>query len=319
MNDALIKVFKNLSNYEKFVGRVFPAKAYTNAVNTLANLDFEVTSSEQVKDLPGFGEGILKKIDAYLKEGTFKRYEEYLTSDLAKFQELAEIKGIGFNKAKALFDSGITSVKQLKDIVSELAVGDMIGVSGIRYINSIKLGLEFEAHTEKTRMSVYEHDEIANPILSDLKQNPNIIVDAVGSRRRWDGEDPNYTIGDIDIIIGIDLNENNKDFYKSLTKYLDEILMSGETKVSGIKNKRQIDFRIVDISNYGSLLLHATGPAGFNVRLRQVAIDQNFILNEYGLFDRDSKQLIASKTEDDIFAALGMTFIPPSERMEFKY
>lgn len=318
MNDALIKVFKNLSNYEKFVGRIFPAKAYTNAVNTLANLDFEVTSSEQVKDLPGFGDGILKKIDSYLKEGTFKRYEEYLASDLAKFQELAEIKGIGLNKAKALFDSGITSVKQLKDVVSELTVGDMIGSSGIRYINSIKLGLEFEAHTEKTRMSVSEHDEIANPILQDLKQNPNIIVDAVGSRRRWDGEDPNYTIGDIDIIIGIDLN-NNKDFYKSLTKYLDEILMSGETKVSGIKNKRQIDFRIVDISNYGSLLLHATGPAGFNVRLRQVAIDQDFILNEYGLFDRDTKQLIASKTEDEIFAALGMTFIPPSERMEFKY
>lgn len=318
MNDALIKVFKNLSNYEKFVGRVFPAKAYTNAVNTLANLDFEVTSSEQVKDLPGFGDGILKKIDAYLSEGTFKRYEEYLSSDLAKFQELAEIKGIGLNKAKALFDSGITSVKQLKDIVQNLTVGDMIGSSGIRYINSIKLGLEFEAHTDKNRMSVIEHDEIANPILEDLRKIPNIIVDAVGSRRRWDGKDSKYTIGDIDVIIGIDLNEN-KEFYKSLTKYLDEILMSGETKVSGIKNKRQIDFRIVDISNYGSLLLHATGPAGFNVRLRQVAIDQNFILNEYGLFDRDSKQLIASKTEDDIFAALGMTFIPPSERMEFKY
>lgn len=318
MNEALIKVFKNLSNYETYVGRGFPAKAYANAANTLSKLDFEVTSSEQVKDLPGFGDGILKKIDSYLTEGTFKRYEEYLSSDLAKFQELAEIKGIGLHKAMALFKSGITSVKQLKDIVQNLSVGDMIGSSGIRYINSIKLGLEFEAHTDKNRMSVIEHDEIANPILEDLRKNSHILVDAVGSRRRWNGIDEKYTIGDIDIIIGIDLN-NNEEFYKSLTKYLDDILMSGETKVSGIKNKRQIDFRIVDISHYGSLLLHATGPAGFNVRMRKVAIDQNFILNEYGLFDRDTTQLIASKTENDIFAALGMTYIPPSERMEFKY
>lgn len=318
MNEQLIKIFKNLSLYEASIGRTFPSKAYTNAVNTLKNLDFEVTDAKQVAGFPGFGSGILKKIEEYLANGTFKRYEEYLSSDLAKFQELAEIKGIGLNKAKALFDSGITSVKQLKDIVQNLSVGDIIGSSGIRYINSIKLGLEFEAHTDKNRMSVIEHDEIANPILEDLRKIPNIIVDAVGSRRRWDGKDSKYTIGDIDIIIGIDLN-NNKEFYKSLTKYLDEILMSGETKVSGIKNKRQIDFRIVDMSHYGSLLLHATGPAGFNVRMRQVAIDQNFILNEYGLFDRSSKELVASKTENDIFAALGMAYIPPEERMEFKY
>lgn len=317
MNEQLIKIFKNLSLYEASIGRTFPSKAYTNAVNTLKNLDFEVTDAKQVAGFPGFGSGILKKIEEYLANGTFKRYEEYLQSDLAKYHELAEIKGIGLNKAKALFNAGITSLQHLKSLVKDLEVGDMIGSSGIRYINSIKVGLEFEAHTDKTRMTVLEHDEIANPILEDLKKNTNILVDAVGSRRRWDGKDQNYTIGDIDIIIGID-TKDIANFYMTLHKYLDEIIMSGETKVSGIKNKRQIDFRIVDKSTYGALLLHATGPAAFNVRLRQVAIEQNLMLNEYGLFNRDTKKLIAS-TEEEILAAMGLEFIPPCERMEFKY
>lgn len=317
MNESLIKIFKNLSLYESSIGRVFPSKAYNNAVNTLKNLDFEVTDVKQVTGLPGFGSGILKKIEEYLANGTFKRYEEYLQSDLAKYHELAEIKGIGLNKAKALFNSGISSIQHLKSFVKDLEVGDMIGNSGVKYINSIKLGLEFEAHTDKTRMSVFEHDEIANPILEDLRKNSHILVDAVGSRRRWNGIDEKYTIGDIDIIIGIDL-VNNKNFFLNLHQYLDEIIMSGETKVSGIKNKRQIDFRIVDKSTYGALLLHATGPAGFNVRLRQVAIDKNMTLNEYGLFNRDTKELI-SASENGIFEALNLDFIPPCERMEFKY
>lgn len=317
MNDKLIKIFSDLSLYEESLKRLFPAKAYKNAITVLKNLSFEVTDIEQLKPLKGFGKGLLEKVDSYLKTGTFKRYEEYLASDFAKIIELSKIKGIGPNKAQELAKVGIHTIDELKDIVKDLNVDDMIGSSTIKYTQAIKVGLEFEAHTEKTRMSVQEHDEIAIPIINDLKQKfNNIKVSFAGSRRRWNGINYDYTIGDIDIIIGVPQNVL-QDFYKNLGKYLDEIVMEGSKKVSGVKNARQIDFRIVDINDYESLLFHATGPMNWNIMMRKIAISKNMILNEYGLFNRDTKELIAN-TEETIMANLVDQFYPPSERTLIK-
>ena len=167
----------------------------------------------------------------------------------------------------------------MKEAVKDLNVGDMIGSSSVKYINSIKIGLQFEAHTEKNRMTVKEHDEIADPIVVDLLRKYDVMASYAGSRRRWNETDQNYTIGDIDIIIGVNEGEE-KTFYRNLPKYLDEVVMEGERKVSGIKNGRQIDFRIVTKNHYGALLLHATGPMNWNIKLRKIAISKNMILNE---------------------------------------
>lgn len=318
MNDKLIKMFSDLSLYEESLKRVFPAKAYKNAIIVLKNLSFEVTDIEQLKPFKGFGKGLLEKVDSYLKTGTFKRYEEYLASDFAKIIELSKIKGIGPNKAQELAKVGIHTIDELKAIVKDLNVDDMIGSSTIKYTQAIKVGLEFEAHTEKTRMSVPEHDAIAKPIIYDIRNKfPQVKVSFAGSRRRWSGFNMDYTIGDIDIIIGVQ-KDDLKDFYKNLVGYLDEVVMEGSKKVSGIKNARQIDFRIVDIDCYESLLFHATGPMKWNIGMRKIAISKNLMLNEYGLFDRETKTHITS-SEKEIMKTLIGKFIPPCERELYKF
>lgn len=318
MNDKLIKMFSDLSLYEESLKRVFPAKAYKNAITVLKNLSFEVTDIEQLKPFKGFGKGLLEKVDSYLKTGTFKRYEEYLASDFAKIIELSKIKGIGPNKAQELAKVGIHTIDELKAIVKDLNVDDMIGSSTIKYTQAIKVGLEFEAHTEKTRMSVPEHDAIAKPIIYDIRNKfPQVKVSFAGSRRRWSGFNMDYTIGDIDIIIGVQ-KDDLKDFYKNLVGYLDEVVMEGSKKVSGVKNARQIDFRIVDIDCYESLLFHATGPMKWNIGMRKIAISKNLMLNEYGLFDRETKTHITS-SEEEIMKTLIGKFIPPCERELYKF
>ena len=188
MNDKLIKMFSELSLYEESLKRVFPAKAYKNAITILKNLPVEVTNVEQIKPFKGFGKGLIEKVESYLKTGTFKRYEEYLNSDFAKIVELSKIKGIGVNKAQELAKIGIHSIDELKAIVKDLNVDDMIGSSTVKYTQAIKVGLEFEAHTEKTRMSVPEHDAIAKPIIYDIRNKfPQVKVSFAGSRRRWNG------------------------------------------------------------------------------------------------------------------------------------
>ena len=318
MNDKLIKMFSDLSLYEESLKRVFPAKAYKNAITILKNLSFEVTDIEQLKPFKGFGKGLLEKVDSYLKTGTFNKYEEYLASDFAKIIELSKIKGIGPNKAQELAKIGIHTIDELKDIVKDLNVDDMIGSSTIKYTQAIKVGLEFEAHTEKTRMSVPEHDAIAKPIIYDIRNKfPQVKVSFAGSRRRWSGFNMDYTIGDIDIIIGVQ-KDDLKDFYKNLVGYLDEVVMEGSKKVSGVKNARQIDFRIVDIDCYESLLFHATGPMKWNIAMRKIAISKNLMLNEYGLFDRETKTHITSN-EGEIMKTLIGKYIAPCERELYKF
>ena len=314
-NDKLIKMFKDLSLYEESLKRHFPSKAYLNAISTIKKLPFDITDVEQVKGLSGFGKGLIEKVDSFLKTGSFPRYEEFKKSEFGKLAEMSSIKGIGVNKAKELAKAGIKSLKELKEAVKDLNVGDMIGSSSVKYINSIKVGLQFEAHTDKTRMTIAEHDEIADPIIVDLLRKYDVIASFAGSRRRWNGTDQNYTVGDIDIIIGVP-EEEEKTFYKNLSKYLDEVVMEGERKVSGIKNGRQIDFRIVTKNHYGALLLHATGPMNWNIKLRKIAISKNMILNEYGLFKRDTRELVAD-TEEDIIIELMGCYIPAKNRDRF--
>lgn len=314
-NDKLIKMFKDLSLYEESLKRHFPSKAYLNAIASIKKLGFDITDVKQVEGVPGFGKGLIEKVDVFLKTGTFPRYEEFKKSDFGKLAEMSSIKGIGVNKAKELAKAGIESLEGLKEAVKNLNVGDMIGSSTVKYINSIKVGLQFEAHTDKNRMTVKEHDEIADPIIVDLFRNYDVMASFAGSRRRWNGTDQNYTIGDIDIIIGVPEGEE-KTFYKNLPKYLDEVVMEGERKVSGIKNGRQIDFRIVTKNHYGALLLHATGPMNWNIKLRKIAISKNMILNEYGLFRRDSRELVADTEENIVYELMGR-YIPAKDRDKF--
>lgn len=316
MNERFIKIFSDLAFYEDFVKRPFPAKAYRNAIQIFKELDFEVDDANQIKDLSGIGVGIYKKVKAYLESGSFSRYEEFKNSDAFKCMEMAEIKGIGTNKAKKFFESGIHSLDELKELVKDLKVGSPIGNSGINFTNGIKVGLAYEAHTDKTRMSVEEHDRVANPLINEIKKINGINeVLAVGSRRRFDGSD-NYTIGDIDIIVGCEHNSAIEQAINVCASLLDEITMNGKTKISGIKSSRQVDFRFVE-GIPGALKLHATGPMSFNIACRKIAIKNGWTLNEYGLFKTNTKELIEKDSEEKILDMLGIGWIDPKDRKNF--
>ena len=323
MNEGLIKVLNDMAAYEDFNGRVFPAKAYRNAIKTIQGLDFVVDEAEQVKGLPGIGSGIYKKIESYLATGTFPRYEEFKASDASKIKELAGIKGIGMQKAKKLFAAGIDSVETLKKVTKDMKAGDKIynpenpSAEPVTFTKAMKIGVEYEAHTDKTRMPIDVHNGIVEPLLAQLREIPGVVeVSATGSARRYDGSD-GYTVGDADLIVGISSPNAIKQIQAVMSLALDEVTMSGDTKISGIKARRQVDVRIVDEKDYGSLLLHSTGPMSFNVQCRKIAIKNGWKLNEYGLFDAQTGETIA-KGEREILQKLGIGWIDPQKRKDFQ-
>lgn len=321
MNERFIKIFSNLAFYEDFIGRKFPAKAYQKAVQIFKDLNFEIDNANQIKGIPGIGDGILKKVDSYLTSGTFSKYEEFLKSPAKDCMDIASIKGFGVNKAKRLFDAGFKTLESLKEKTKTLAIGQPL-IDGMNFTKAMKIGLDYEAHTNKNRMTVEEHDEVANPLLEELNKCTDVeISEAAGSRRRYDGSS-DYTIGDIDIIIKLTNSNSEKEIVEKTKNVrniceclLDEVAMSGNTKISGIKNSRQVDFRIVS-RGYEALRLHATGPMNWNIKCRKIAISKGWILNEYGLFETSSGLLVSEK-EKEILDKLEIGWVEPKNRKDF--
>lgn len=322
MNERLVKILNDMALFEDYNGRTWPAKAYRNAIKSIQSLDFEVDEAEQVKTLPGIGSGIYKKIDSFLKTGTFPRYEDFKSSSVAKIKELSEVKGIGMQKAKTLASYGIGSLEQLKTVCRDLKPGDKIynpsnPSESMTFTKAMKIGMDYEAHTDKTRMPIEVHDKVVEPILAELKEIPGVVeASATGSARRYDGS-KGYTVGDADLIIGISDTSAVKQIQAAAVDLLDEVIMSGDTKISGIKDRRQVDIRIVNEDDYGSMLLHSTGPMSFNVQCRKLAIKNGWKLNEYGLFDTKTGKTLA-KGEKEILDKLGIGWVDPTERKNFQ-
>lgn len=316
MNEKIIKVLNDMATFEEFNGRKFPALAYKKAIPTIKALDHELTDANEIKNLPGIGNAIYTKIDQFLRTGSFPRLEEYKVSDASKLKELAEIKGIGMNKAKVFFEHGIKTLDDLRNAVKDLAVGDEIPGTGINYTNAVKIGLTYQAHTNATRMTVEEHNNIVDGMLKQIKGFNGVSrAEAAGSARRYDGS-KGYTIGDIDIVIGLK-TEMNEELRANIESLLDEVLMSGPTKISGIKNKRQVDFRLVKDEDYEALLLTETGPMSFNIVCRKRAMAKGWKLNEYGLFTKDTNVCL-SKSEREILQLLGLGWVDPKDRKNIK-
>lgn len=322
MNSELVKMFKTIADHEDKLGRKFPASSFKKVANQLACLGYEVSSVANVQGLNGFGKSSVEVMEEYFRTGKSTRYELAkaelggtcrsdsfypVTEEEKVVAELGTIPGVGPVTAKKLYDYGFRSKKMFKDRMKKIKEGEAIGTSGVSLTKQMMVGLEFEAHTDATRMTIEEHDAIANPIMESIKKCGIENVMVAGSRRR-----NKSSIGDIDIIIAD--NANHADILKMCGDLLDTVVVSGDKKVSGIKDRRQVDFRIVDENQLGAMLLHSTGSADFNRMMRVKAMDRGWKLSEYGLRDRDTEAVIASATEEEIFAKLDMVFVKPEDR-----
>jgi len=80
------------------------------------------------------------------------------------------------------------------------------------------------------------------------------------------------------------------------------------------QGRERVHLRVVPLDAWGAALQYVTGSAAHNVAVRQIAIKQKLKLSEYGLFDAETNQLIASRTEEEVYERLGLAWIPPAMR-----
>jgi DNA polymerase (family 10) len=162
-----------------------------------------------------------------------------------------------------------------------------------------------------TRFTRKQAEAVLNQILPVLEE-ANLKCEVCGSYRR-----KNSDVGDIDILVtGRALGKKLDEGLKSLRVDMD---WSGSDKVGFQLNGMHIDIKWVPKESWGAGLLHHTGPWGFNIKLRSLAKKKGLILNEYGLYTREDRQVIAQKTEGEILLCLmneasAIRFLDPSER-----
>lgn len=310
-NREIAAIFNHIADALEYKGEnVFRVVAYRKAARILEELTEDVeelVKADRLKNLPGIGEGMAKKIEEYLKTGKMQKYIEATKGIPQSLLELLQIQNLG-PKTLALANKHL-GVKNLGDLKRVIADGSLAKLPqmGEKKVENIKKGIELYERSHE-RLSIAVAESIASNVVEYLKKNAPILqISPAGSLRRW-----KETIGDIDILV---TGKDHKKIVDVFTKYpeAEQVISAGETKSSIlVQGGIQVDIRIVDKKSYGAALQYFTGSKAHNVKLRSIAVSKKWKLNEYGLFD--GERPIAGETEEEVYKKLGLQWIPPELR-----
>ncbi|MHC4429014.1 MAG: DNA polymerase/3'-5' exonuclease PolX, partial [Planctomycetota bacterium] len=222
--------------------------------------------------------------------------------------DVMSIPGLGPKTVRLLWEqAGVTDIDTLKEALDEGKL-EALPRMGEKTVQNIRSAIAF-AEKAGRRVLLGRALPLAEGLVERLGAVKGVkqIVYA-GSLRR--GKE---TIGDVDLLAQTDEPRALVDAFTTMPG-VDRVLVAGSTKCSVRLGQRlQIDLRIVPAESFGAALLYFTGSKQHNVRLRERAIKQGLRLNEYGLFDAEEKA-VAGKSEQEVFAALGLPEIPPELR-----
>jgi len=309
INKKVSDIFYEIADLLELKGVNFKPRAYRKAARNIDSLKDDLSDYYEegnIRDIEGVGKAMEGKIKEIIETGSLEYLEDLREEMPVGLVEVMKVPDIGPKKAKKLYDE--IGVKDLDSLKEKAEAGEIKDIKGFGEKTEKKIirGIDM---LEKIsgRHLLNEVIPISEEVIEHLKPHADKIERA-GSLRRW-----KETIGDIDILATGDTDE----LMDTFANYdeVEEVLVKGDTKTSvrfvgGI----QADLRVVDSDSFGAALQYFTGSKEHNVPLRQIAIDQGYKLNEYGLFKKDSDEKIAGETEEGIYEKLGMKWIPPELR-----
>jgi DNA polymerase (family 10) len=312
-NSELAALFREMVHLLEIQGGdAFRLRSYEQAARTLEDLTEQVTDlageGKKLTDLPGIGKSHAEKIEEILKTGTCARLEELRKGSPPGITELLRLKGMGPKTVKLLWERlKISTLAQLKAAAEAGKIRQLPGL-GEKTEEHILRALKTVA-AQAGRISIYEAVELVEELgryLDSQKKVARRWTVAGSFRRRVE------TVGDLDVLIEA---TDRAAATEALGKFpgLAEIAARGPEKVeAALQGGFQVDFRFFEADNFGAALLYFTGSKAHGIALRKIAQQKKLKLNEYGLF-RGEKP-VAGKTEEEIYAALGLKFIPPELR-----
>lgn len=339
-NRQLAKLFEEIAQMLELTGaNRFRVNAHAKAARVIADhpasLETLAHDAPTLTAIEGIGKGTAEKIAEFADTGRIDEHEELKRQVPADLLEVMQIPGLGPKTVALMWrELGVESIADLKRIIQDESILNLPRM-GAKTVENIEASIAFH-ESSGARLHLGVATPVAEAVVERLRACRGVReVAFAGSLRRG-----RETIGDIDVLAAAaDANEA-MDAFVAMDGVL-EVLLKGETKTScrvdlgafGVDNRWgprddeargvQIDLRVVDPEAWGAALLYFTGSKEHNVRLRERAIKRGLTLNEYGLFPSDDEagppqkrgvRPKAAKTEEAIYAALDLDWIPPTLR-----
>jgi DNA polymerase (family X) len=299
--------------YELDGAVVYRVVAYRNAAKAIREAPVsveELAHQGKATTLTGVGKTIAEKIDALLDTGQIPAAVKLKAKYPPGLVEITRIPGLGPKKARKLFDTlGVDSLDALKAAVEQEKVREVPGF-GVKTEETIAHAIASGDTAPSPRILHSQAARIADSLVAVLRENPACDqVEVAGSLRRWAD-----TSKDIDIVATAFDARELVDAFAELP-LLGEVHRAGEAGARAVThNGIPVDFRIVAPENWGNLLQHLTGSGKHNEAMRTDAVKRGFHVSEYGVIDDSTGTTHSCATEEEVYALLGMEYIPPELR-----
>ncbi len=312
-NFELAKLFYEMADLLEIKGEnVFRVRAYQRAAQNLESHAEDIAAVAERGELdkiPGIGKDLAAKITEYLRTGKIADLETLRQEVPRGLLALLEVRGLGPKTARLLFDRlGIDSVEKLERATRS---GEILAVPGIREKtreNILKGIATWKAG--QARMPLGKALALARTVVETLVAHGGVKqIESAGSVRRM-----KETVGDVDILVTSTDPSRVIETFVGLPS-AQEVLASGDTRAS-IRHQEgiQVDLRVVEPEAFGAALQYFTGSKDHNVRLREIASRKGLKVSEYGVFEEKSSRRIAGATEEEVYRAVGLPWIPPELR-----
>lgn len=305
-------MFYEVADILDLQGVAFKPNAYRRAARSIESLEVDISqlaAEGKLEEIPGVGKSVAKKIEEILRTGELQFLKKLRAQIPEGLLGLLSVPDVGPKTAMALYkELGIANLDQLKQAALDHRLRTLKGF-GEKTEERIVQGLR-TLESKGGRILLGDALPVATAYIEYLKLSGSLdLASVAGSLRR--GKE---TVGDIDILVG---DDEPSSVMEAFVSYPDvkEILMKGPTKSSIVlKNNLQVDIRAVETASFGAALQYFTGSKEHNVAMRKIGLDMGLKLNEYGVFERDSEKRVAGETEEEVYKALGLPFIPPEIR-----
>jgi len=311
-NADIAAIFEEIADLLEIRGEnPFRIRAYRNAARSVAEFGRDIKSlfdkGGELPKLPGIGTDLAAKIHEIAATGSSALLERLRKEFPSAITELLRIPGLGPKRVKLLYDG--LRVQTIDELRQAARSGRIREVPGFGEKTELHILQSLEAQADQgRRVKLPIAAQYADALVAYLKKLPGVKQAVVaGSFRRM-----RETVGDLDILVTADGDSPVMGKFCAYDE-VKEILAQGETRASVVlKSGLQVDLRRVPASSYGAALHYFTGSKAHNIAIRRLAQERGLKLNEYGVFRGERR--IAGDTEESVFKAVGLPYIPPELR-----
>ncbi|SDM11975.1 DNA polymerase (family 10) [Halogranum gelatinilyticum] len=272
---------------------------------------------DEVEEISGVGDAISSKVVEYFETGTIGELEDLREELPVDMAGLTSVEGVGPKTVGDLYEAlGITTLDELEAAAEAGEIQEIKGY-GAKTEENILENIPF-ARQSRERELLGDARPLADGVLDYLRDVDAVDrADVAGSIRRW-----KETIGDVDVLVASESGEAVVDAFTEWPE-ADTTIEAGTSKASVRAGGIRVDLRVVVPDEFGSALQYFTGSKDHNVHLRNLAIDRDLKMNEYGIFDVSDVEdasdqragtRVGGKTEEEMYAALDLPLVSPELR-----